>query len=297
MSLSKSGSIFDSLFLPFHLLSSIYDSATYNFWLGNSDSAISTPSLYKRVLQSDLIHKECKIFEVGIGTGIYYEFNSIASLVKSKKLLVRGVDINATYINDCKRRLSLKGLNDHVSCQCISLFDYKLDHKNNERYDVVLFMESAPVMPTQLIIDMIAYIHKNKFGGQTVSNGNEILDLKNTEKIVFVNNLTENSSYLFRFLKKHIYYIPFVNADFGNTLDRKFFLDIKETLKKDYGVNYKVEFEVLASERIRDCLKNILKPFPGSRLFIDTIYTVAEAIFGSGFNFEMTQYKIVFTNV
>jgi len=103
------------------------------------DNPISTPRGFKKLLES--LPDGCSILDVGCGDGLYYTEPAVCQLIKEKKLIIKGVDIDAGAVAICNKRTAAAGLQEQVSGEAIDLLLIK------EKYDVVLFMESFPVIP------------------------------------------------------------------------------------------------------------------------------------------------------
>jgi len=189
----------------------------YDFYIGNNELETSTPRLYEEFLL-----KECKdnykILEIGVGNGTYFKNDFINNIIRTKNIIIDGIDIDEQYIKDCKDVIKNKSMDKYIRVECVDLFRYI----SLTDYDIILFSESAPLMSKSLIVSMLSYIDKNIASSKT--------------KIMFINNLTENSSETFRFIKKNIKYLTLV--DFGETLDIKFFNDINTELNDTYNVSY-----------------------------------------------------------
>jgi len=249
----------------------IYRCATYNFWLGGIHSPITTPNLYKSILESNDISQNSKILDIGVGSGVYFHYQCITDIIKNKQLKIKGIDIDDDYIQDAQKIVKKKNLNNNVNIECIDLFKYK----PQDKFDNILFMESAPVMNQDLIIQMINYIEDNN-----------LKEDKKKGKIIFINNLIENASPFYKFCKKNIVNIPFVNVDFGNTLNRQFFYEIEQKCKHRYNIN----IEVLASQTIGNYIKKLFTPFP----IVSHICITITGLFVN-LNTNVQQYKIEFT--
>lgn len=196
-------------------------SQLYDYWLGRNDLKLATPKLFHHFLKT--IPDNSFILDVGIGNGACYDKDFNIDIIKQKNLKIIGIDIDKDYINMCKKRVVSNNLQNYLSVQLIDLFEFKFDIK----FDHIVFTESAPLMPQELIIKMINYIDNNL--------------IKLSSKIHFINNLTDNPHPLF-YLKSLIKYVPFINVDFGNILNRKFFYNIAN------NTNYKIKINLIDQE-------------------------------------------------
>lgn len=198
-------------------------SRLYDYWLGRNDLRLATPKLFHHFLKT--IPDNSIILDVGIGNGACYDKDFNINIIKQKNLKIVGIDIDKDYIDICKQRVIVNNLQNHLSVQLIDLFEFKSDIK----FDHIVFTESAPLMSKNLIIKMINYIDNNL--------------IKSSTKIHFINNLTDKPHLLFH-LKSLIKYVPFINVDFGNILNRKFFYDIANYTK------YKINIYLIDQEYI-----------------------------------------------
>lgn len=129
------------------------------------------------------------ILDVGCGDGIYYTGEKIISLIKAKNLTIHSVDIDDGAIPICQKRIKLAGLSDRVTSECKDLLLI------NKTYDIILFMESFPVIPRELMARMIAH-------ARTIS-----------KELLLFHNLVEEKNALVEWMKPRIKYLTLV--DFG----------------------------------------------------------------------------------
>lgn len=115
-------------------------SHVYKFFF-HPDNPISTPRGFKKLLES--MPDGSTILDVGCGDGLYYTEPMVTDLIKQKKLIIKGVDIDVGAVVICNKRVLAAGLQDLVSAEAIDLL------KITEQYDIVLFMESFPVIPRE----------------------------------------------------------------------------------------------------------------------------------------------------
>eukprot|EP00729_Bicosta_minor_P018429 gene18429-19634_t len=113
-------------------------SAVYKMFF-HPDNPISTPKGFEKLLAS--LPDNTKVLDVGCGDCLYYTEPSICQLIKDKQLVIKGVDIDAGAVAIGNTRVLEAGLEDYVHCEAKDLLLI------TETYDVVLFMESFPVIP------------------------------------------------------------------------------------------------------------------------------------------------------
>ena len=198
-------------------------SQQYDYWLGRNDLTLATPKLFFNFLET--LENNSIILDVCIGNGACYDKDYNIRIIKQKNLKIIGIDIDDDYIDMCKQRVITNNLQNNLSVQLINLFEFKTDIK----FDHIVFTESAPLMSQELIINMINYIDTNL--------------IKSSTKIHFINNLTDNPHFIFN-LKSLIKYVPFINVDFGNILNIKFFYDIANK------TNYNIKINLIDQEYI-----------------------------------------------
>jgi cyclopropane fatty-acyl-phospholipid synthase-like methyltransferase len=153
----------------------------------------NTHKFYKYVLQHR-IQDNSKILEVGIGGGRCVEMNS--KLIKSKNLRITGIDIDKDYIEKCNEIIKREKLQHYVSAKYQNL----LDMDETKKYDAIFFMESYPVIPEKLMIQMMKKCKK-----LLTENG----------QVIFVHNLEKTKCPIREFMKPKLKYIPFLWVDFG----------------------------------------------------------------------------------
>lgn len=179
------------------MFSDIYDTFVANAEYGG----ISTASLYEFVFFNK-IPRGSTVLDVGCGTGTAASSNY--GIIKRKKIEYRGIDIDETYIQ--KAKIFEK---EHMTFE---VFDF-LKLENDQRYDVIMFGESIPVMSRELANTMIqkAKMHLNKNG-----------------IILFIHNLITNYYQLYHpiaLMKPYLKY--FTSMDFGRALyDDEFLSDL-----------------------------------------------------------------------
>ena len=97
-----------------------------------------TVNWYRAVLER--LPEGAEILDVGIGTGGAVAAN--AELIRRKKLKIRGLDIDADYLERCRRVLERVGLSRHVEVRLESVYDHQ-----GGPYDAVYFSGSFMLLP------------------------------------------------------------------------------------------------------------------------------------------------------
>lgn len=200
--------------------------ACYNFWLGNSFEldaldGCSTPTLYRQML--DYISSDSSILEVGVGSGMPLLVNQ--NKIVLKRLRIHAIDIDEAYVESCKERL--KDITN-ILIEKRDLFTI-----TNQKYDYIIFSESYPVIPEELMTNMIHHC-------LTLLNPNG--------KIIFLHNLLEDETqkqHPIAIIKPYIKYIPFVWIDFGRATSKSQF----ETWINQF--NLKTEYFKLYSSNVQ----------------------------------------------
>lgn len=80
-----------------------------------------TADWYRAVLE--LLPPGCRLLDVGIGTGAALLAN--ADVVRGRDLRVTGVDIDAAYVERCRREVSRRGLGDRVEARLESVYEHR----------------------------------------------------------------------------------------------------------------------------------------------------------------------------
>lgn len=205
---------------------SSYRGFIYNLHFGNDLNDLSTPRLYQKFISQDSIKPGSKIFEVGIGSAVYFDKEYVRAILHEKNISVYGIDLDADYIKSAQELIAKVGLQDRVEVQKVDLFEFT----TKESYDVILFSESAPLIPQWLMCKMVDYIKKT---GLLAPGGS----------IVWINNIRNNPSEITRtevLIKRYAKYVPFMNVDFGETLTRKYFDGIAEQAAPEFDLKYEV---------------------------------------------------------
>jgi len=97
-----------------------------------------TGAWYGAVLQR--LPEYCRLLDVGIGTGSALLAN--ADLIASRDLTVTGIDIDAAYVEHCRRDVSRRGLEARVEARLESVYDHR-----GGPYDAVYFSGSFMLLP------------------------------------------------------------------------------------------------------------------------------------------------------
>ena len=100
-----------------------YRSFFYDLWLGNSWVGVSTPFLYKEMLNK--LPDNATLLEIGIGNGVCIEKNAV--LIKEKNIKIDGIDIDEDYVREAKKRVKLNGLEENVNVMIQDLLQYKTE--------------------------------------------------------------------------------------------------------------------------------------------------------------------------
>ena len=161
-------------------------SAVYKNFFG-ATNPISTINGFYESIKS--IPDNASILDVGCGDGIYYTGEKVIALIKAKNLTIHSIDVDDGAIPICQKRIKLSGLSDRVTSECIDLM------KITKRYDAILFMESFPVIPRDLMTTLIQH-------AKTIS-----------DELLLFHNLVEDKNSLIEWVKPRIKYLTLV--DFG----------------------------------------------------------------------------------
>lgn len=200
--------------------------ACYNFWLGNSCNlevldGCSTPTLYRQMLNH--ITDNSSILEVGVGSGMPLLVNQ--NEIYLKRLHIHAIDIDEAYVESCKERLK-NSILENITVEKRDLFTV-----TERKYDYVIFSESYPVIPEEIMTTMVHHC-------LTLLNPNG--------KIIFLHNLLENETqkeHPIAIIKPYIKYIPFVWIDFGRATTKQQFDDwiSQFNLQTQYTILYSSE--------------------------------------------------------
>lgn len=201
----------------------------YDKLFGNKNLEISTPNLYKNFLKT--LDINTKVFDVGVGTGVYFEDQDCIKLIKEKNIQIYGIDIVKEDIEIAKKRIIDFKLQDHVKVEFKNLFEFN----NFNEYDTLIFMESYPVIDQELIVSLIKHIVRNNYN----------------KKIQFINNIEDNPGFIQK-CKPYSKYFGLQNQ-FGRLVSSK---DIKQTFLIAGIEENKIKIDFLASATANKALFN-----------------------------------------
>jgi hypothetical protein len=91
-----------------------YRGFIYNLHFGNDLNDLSTPRLYQKFISQACVKPGSKIFEVGIGSAVYFAKDYVRSVMREKKLSVYGIDLDGDYINSAQKLITEVNLQDSV---------------------------------------------------------------------------------------------------------------------------------------------------------------------------------------
>lgn len=97
-----------------------------------------TAGWYRAVLER--LPQGCRLLDVGIGTGSALIANA-AQLVR-KQMHVTGIDIDADYVERCRRAVAQQRLTDHIEARLESVYDHR-----GGPYGAVYFSASFMLLP------------------------------------------------------------------------------------------------------------------------------------------------------
>lgn len=168
------------------------DNIVYEYLFNPKYNNISTTIAYKKILHN-FVKPNSKILDIGVGSGMYFESNDVGNIIKTNNLLINGIDIDANAIKICKKRVIDYDLSENVNVDTLNLFNH------TDKYDVILFMESFPVMSDDYFLKMYNYSKEHLLnpGG----------------KIICFHNLTYNKSIIKSYVKPRLKNI--IGIDFG----------------------------------------------------------------------------------
>lgn len=98
-----------------------------------------TAGWYRNVLTRLPLH--CHLLDVGIGTGS--ALLASESLLVERDLRVMGVDVDAAYVDRCRREVSRRGLGDRIEVRLESIYDH-----GGGPYAAVYFSGSFMLLPS-----------------------------------------------------------------------------------------------------------------------------------------------------
>jgi len=180
----------------------------------------------------------CRLLDVGIGNGIMIE--TFHPLIKSKKLKITGIDIDANYLRHCTELIRKHRLEDYMDVCQGSAESYVPQEKGC--FDYVLFC-----MSFMLLRDQRSVLDRARDW------------LKPGGEIVFVQALFKRRSRLVDLIKPKLKYVTTV--DFGRaTYEEDFFALLQEN-----GLSVK-EDRVLNGEWLNGQCRMIAASFPVAQL-------------------------------
>lgn len=181
-----------------------------------SHNPVSTPAGFLEILRG--IPAGTSILDVGCGDGLYYTDKRIVDLIKEKKFQIYSIDVDAGATPIAQERIIKAGLADLVKAETMDLLSLELSPEQ-PKYDVVLFMESFPVIDRPLMAKLV---------DKATSVG---------KQIQLYHNLVENKNWFLAWLKPRIKYFTLV--DFGALTSIQ---EQEEIIKAQWGVpKFKIE--------------------------------------------------------
>lgn len=190
----------------------------YDYFFGDTNFKLATPLLFYNTIKK--IEPNSRVLDFGCGNGICYSNKLIKKTILSNNLSIDGIDIDIVYIDKCKQRIIDEQLNSNVTIRLMDIFDYEIKNEE-ERFDYVIFSESAPVLSDELLTNIIKHVIKNL--------------VKTDGKIIFINNLTNDENSAMIKIKPLLKYICMI--DFGRILTQKNFEDKSKKFNKNIQVN------------------------------------------------------------
>jgi SAM-dependent methyltransferase len=97
-----------------------------------------TAAWYRAVL--DRLPPGCRLLDIGIGTGSALLANG--DVLRARRFHVTGLDIDAAYIERCRREVQQRGLGDVVTARLESVYDHR-----DGPYDAAYFSASFMLLP------------------------------------------------------------------------------------------------------------------------------------------------------
>jgi len=228
-----------------------FRNSIYNVVVGDEKYVgdIATSSLYRKFLND--IPDGSSILEIGCGNGICWRRNS--SLIKSKSLTIKGIDIDKDYVEFCKEVIEDCELYNCTAERSDFLKLHEKSDSSAQTYDYIIFAESYPVIPPSISRKMLnackVHMHTNS-------------------KVVYIHNIVYKENKFLDFIKPKLKH--FVSADFGRTTTMKEFTKFVED-SGEYEIHSKRE--LIALKRINypkpwqesGFLESIISDFAGVR--------------------------------
>lgn len=168
--------------------------AVYQTLFDPSVNPVSTVHGFLKIIE-DHVSEGSTILDVGIGAGMYLADERVHRVFRDKNLTLHGIDIDVSAINGLQKSLEdpshpLFGL---ATCSVQDLTHH------TERYDVVLYMESFPVIPRGVMMTYLEHTDQNL--------------LRPAGRILMYHNLSKSPSRVIEFVKPLAKYL--VQCDFG----------------------------------------------------------------------------------
>lgn len=170
----------------------------YDYFLGPQVGDASTSVLYGKVI--DCLPDNCRILDVGFGNGSCVIDN--LDKIKEKNIKIDGIDIDKDYIAAANSKISNANAHSWVTATEMNM----LDINDNFEWDFVLFSESYPVIPRDLMSELMIKATRLT---------------KEDDSILFMHNLCDHPTRLGRILKSTACYTLLV--DFGRYTSMKEF--------------------------------------------------------------------------
>ena len=190
----------------------------YDYFLGNSDSVISTPRLFESVLNKCI--KNSNIMDFGCGNGIYYTKDFLKKQILEKNFKITAIDIDFQSVKICNDRIKKNNLCNYVNVLCENILNYKVEEE--DKFDYIIFTESLPLINHILLKEILIYMNKYL--------------LKENGKIIFINNLVDNDHpKLVSFIKPYLKY--FILIDFGRIINKNEIDEIAKYVNKKFEIN------------------------------------------------------------
>ena len=168
------------------------DNQIYEYLFDPEKNPISTTHGYAYIL-NNFAKKDNTILDIGIGSGMYFSSSEVQTLIDEKNLQIEGLDIDTGALEKCKSRVKNTIIEKNISIIEENIFAH------TKKYDVILFMESFPVIDTHLFQEMYKYAIQNLS--------------KEGTKIICYHNLVGNNNLIRRVSKPLL--VRMIGIDFG----------------------------------------------------------------------------------
>lgn len=206
----------------------VVKSKIYDGFFSNHNP-IGTPNGFKRIIET--INYGSSILDVGCGTGLYYKDLSICQLIKDKNLTITGIDIDSGAISICNKRINSAKMDLQVTAKIVDLISVK------QNYDVVLFIESFPVIPSN---DMKKYIAHALRISPTIFMYHNLVDEK---------KISSKSLKFLKKIKPILKYIILIDYGKVTTVNEMW------NFLNNYTQNSKVSVDILLSATLAQALR------------------------------------------